>query len=99
LWLYALSKGGIILSDNSLELKKQLAAIHMMIEDLNLYLNTHPYDQEALEARNVYVKSYHELHEQYNQCYGMLKQDDISSYPWQWIDEPWPWECEANFKL
>lgn len=88
-----------MLSDNRMELRKQLSAIHIMVEDLGLYLNTHPYDQEALEARNVYAKSYRDLQEEYNQCFGMYTQDDISSCPWQWIEEPWPWECEANFKL
>lgn len=83
-----------------MELLKEITAIHMMIVELNLYLNTHPYDKEALTARNAYVKKYLELKEQYNQCFGMTNADaDQSAYPWQWIDEPWPWECEANFKL
>lgn len=88
------------MSDNSLDLKREIAAVHMMITELNLYLNTHPYDKDALTLRNAYVKQYGELTEQYNECFGMLNADrDQSAYPWQWIDEPWPWECEANFKL
>lgn len=94
------SKGGIILLDNSMELKREITAVNMMIEDLNLYLNTHPYDKEALAKRNAYVKQFKELREQYNECFGMLNSsNEISSCPWQWIDEPWPWEYEANFKL
>jgi spore coat protein JB len=83
-----------------MELKKEMAAIHMMIVELNLYLNTHPYDKDALMVRNAYVKQYRDLKDQYDQCYGMTNSDyDQSSYPWQWIEEPWPWECEANFRV
>lgn len=86
------------MSDNSFEALKEITALHMMIVELNLYLNTHPYDEEALTARNAYIKKYVEMKDQYNRCFGMLNNEaDESSYPWKWIEEPWPWECEANF--
>jgi spore coat protein JB len=32
--------------------------------------------------------------------YGMLSEhDSLSPYPWQWINNPWPWETDANYKL
>lgn len=85
---------------SKMELKKQIAAVHMMLEDLQLYLNTHPTDRDALAKRNGYVKEFKMLKDEYNKCFGMISQDDsFSPYPWQWIEEPWPWEYEANYKL
>jgi spore coat protein JB len=90
------------MKDNSkqMELKKQIAAAHFMLEDLQLYLNTHPSDREALAKRNGYVKQLKMLKEEYDKCFDMINQDDsFSTYPWEWICEPWPWEYDANYKL
>lgn len=86
--------------NNMMDLKKEMMAIHMMLEDLQLYLNTHPTDRDAIAKRNVYANQYKMLKDEFNKNFGMISQDDsFSKYPWQWIDEPWPWECDANFRL
>jgi spore coat protein JB len=82
-----------------LELLKQITATHIMVEDLQLYLNTHPTDREALARYNSYAKQMRMLIDQYEKCFGPLTEHSPSRYPWQWICEPWPWEYEANFKL
>ncbi|RDU22284.1 spore coat protein CotJB [Anaerosacchariphilus polymeriproducens] len=82
-----------------MNLKKEISAVHVMLVDLKLYLNTHPSDQEALSKYNAYVKQLSHLTDEYNQNYGMISSHSMSPYPWQWINEPWPWDYEANFRL
>lgn len=85
---------------SKMELKREIASVHMMLEDLQLYLNTHPMDKNALAKRNSYVKQLKMLKEEYDRCFDMINQDDsLSTFPWEWIEEPWPWEYEANYKL
>jgi spore coat protein JB len=85
---------------NKMDLLKQICALNFMIEDLSMYLDTHPMDQGALTKYNNCVMQSSELKQCYEEFYGMLSEHDTCSpYPWQWICEPWPWEYEANFKL
>jgi len=84
---------------NKMELLKQISAAKFMMEDLSLFLNTHPTDRETIVEYNYYVKEWRDLKENYEMNYGMLSDDSLSCYPWQWISEPWPWENEANFKF
>lgn len=85
---------------DKMELLKQITAATFMKEDLSLYLNTHPMDQQALSKYNCYVVEARELREAYEKNYGMLcENDSLSPYTWQWINDPWPWETDANFKL
>jgi spore coat protein JB len=85
---------------SKMELLKQVVTTEFMKEDLALYLNTHPMDQEALSKYNCYVMESKALKESYEMNYGMLSEhDSLSPYPWQWINDPWPWEAEANFKF
>lgn len=62
--------------------------------EFNLYLDTHPDDMKALNDFNETVKKLRDLKAQYEKRYGPLTNFGFatSEYPWQWIDEPWPWE-------
>ena len=88
------------MDDNLMDLKKKITAVHMMLIELKLYLNTHPCDRTALAKHNYYIEQYQALVNEYTRQGGMISpHNSQSSYPWQWIEEPWPWEYEANFKL
>jgi spore coat protein JB len=84
---------------NKMELLKQITAAHFMVEDLHLYLNTHPMDRDALVKYNAFVMQYNMLVQTYEKQFGPLDEHSCSAFPFQWICEPWPWEYEANFKL
>ena len=83
---------------NKMELLKQISAVRFMLTDLGLFLNTHPNDKETVVEYNYYIMQWRGLKENYEMHYGMLTEhDSLSPHPWQWIDEPWPWDYEANF--
>lgn len=84
---------------NRYELLKQIAILDFAAIDLHLYLNTHPMDKEAIAQYNSFVMQNKMLRQNYEKYYGALTMNECSAYPWNWIDEPWPWEYEANYRL
>lgn len=73
------------------EMLNNLKALKFSINDLGLYLDTHPNDRNALNIFNNYCNKYKNLSKQYQMMYGPL----TMMFPcnsWKWIDEPWPWE-------
>lgn len=82
------------MSDNRTELLNQIRAIEFMAVELNLYLDTHPNDQRALNEYNYYVRQLMGTKNEYERRYGPLSNfgGAFSRYPWQWIEEPWPWQ-------
>ncbi len=82
------------------EMLKMITELDFFIIDIHLYLNTHPDDKEAIELYNNYVMQVKKLREEYNMQYGMLLANNCTSkMPWQWIDNPWPWQKSFNFEL
>lgn len=81
-------------------LLKQLSALDFYAVDLHLFLNTHPNDREALAKYNEVVSEADVLRREYEKIYGPLTSYRVASkYPWQWVNDPWPWQNEFNFKL
>jgi len=82
------------------EMLKKLTALDFYLIDMNLYLNTHPRDAEALNIYNTLAKEARELREEYERMYGMLTANSPTGKgQWQWIDNPWPWQYGFNFDL
>lgn len=65
-----------------------------MLVDLQLYLDNHPNCAAALEDFNQLSQNSRELKEQYHQMYGPIINFGWmdSEMPWQWVEDPWPWE-------
>ena len=81
---------------NRCDLLKKIQEIEFVCLDMNLYLDTHPDDRNAVAAYNSFANQLAQLKCTYETYYGPLLNFGFSpsKYPWQWIEEPWPWEPE-----
>ena len=70
------------------EMLHKIKCLDFAIQELALYLDTHPDDEKALFLHNKYCKEYRELTDKYQKVYGPL----TINYPcnkWRWLEEPW----------
>ena len=75
---------------------KELMTLDFSIIEMNLYLDTHPYDARAISIYNNYVQNALVLRSRYERMYGPLTVNfSTSTCPWQWIQSPWPWEIDC----
>lgn len=77
------------------QLLRQINESSFAVNDILLFLDTHPKDQEALEYFSKAVAARKTAMKQYAQAYGPLTidtADDNASRSWQWIEQPFPWE-------
>lgn len=67
------------------------------IDEIVLYLDTHPNCQNALNYYHKYNNLKREAVEEYNRLYGPLTAKQVRSREkWTWTNEPWPWERSAD---
>ena len=74
-----------------------------VLNDLALFLDTHPTDANALRYYGYYQKRHEDLTREYESRYGQLTRK-MGSGPdclnrWTWTDGPWPWENEHNMEV
>jgi spore coat protein JB len=77
------------------KMMQEIRCLEFAINDLALYLDTHPDDQKALCLHRKYAKEAKECKDKYQKVFGPL----TINYPcnkWRWLEEPWPWE-RGNF--
>ncbi len=78
-----------------MDMLKEIQEYEFTALDLNLYLDTHPGDNRALEQFNQVSCELAKKVEKYVECYGPLLNYGFSggfSSHWRWVEEPWPWE-------
>lgn len=76
-------------------LLRKVQEMEFVAIELNLYLDTHPCDQDALHDFNCAVEMLRKYKEKYECEYGPLLNfgfGGMSGEPWQWVQGPWPWE-------
>ena len=75
----------------------ELMALDFAVTELNLYLDTHSGDQEALDLYASYIKMAREGRAKYIAQYGPLNSDDLTPEGgYAWLNDPWPWELGGN---
>ena len=75
----------------------ELMALDFAVKELNLYLDTHPEDQEVLNLYAAYLKLAQEGREKYRSLYGPLTSEDFTPEDgYTWLKNPWPWDVGGN---
>lgn len=76
------------------DLMEEYQAVRFAAVELNLYLDTHPYDANAIKEYNNYTKKQQELKQKIESTYGPLQHfgNSYAGYPWNWDEPPWPWQ-------
>ena len=77
------------------ELLEWINVVSFAVDDVKLFLDTHPCDKEALEFFEEYQKQRNHALKEYAKYYGPLTIDtaDIEACEnWNWVNEPWPWQ-------
>ena len=71
----------------------ELYAVSFALDDVNLFLDTHPDCKEALECYDNLKGLEHNLMQEINSSYFPLTAN-ASACKWEWVKGPWPWEGE-----
>ena len=70
--------------------------VSFAVDDVKLFLDTHPDDTNAIAKYNSIIREADNLRAQYEKSVGPLF--SFRSYSptenFQWIDNPWPWDNE-----
>lgn len=80
---------------NRRQLMNHINQVSFAVDDVKLYLDTHPCDTEALEYFHKMSRQRSEALKEYAAAYGPLTIDtakDSCTERWNWINEPWPWQ-------
>ena len=81
------------------ELLERLMALDFMATDLALFLDTHPQNAQAIAAYNQILETANTVRERFEAEWGPLcsyRSQARDPNTFTWIDNPWPWEAEAN---
>ena len=79
------------------ELMNVIYQATFMLDELTLYLDTHPDCSHAMEAYMKYKKIRDEAYANYTNAFGPLSRYNVNlKNGWSWINDPWPWEGECG---
>lgn len=71
----------------------ELQALHFVLTELGLYLDTHKDDDEAFRLFQQYSKLAEEGKRRYEAAFGPLTQVAAAQQDqYLWLNSPWPWE-------
>lgn len=76
-------------------MRRRVMAMDFAVYEVELYLDTHPEDMRAMEARKQYKLRRAELAAEYEKKYGpyaVTANDVVTTNRWTWVDNPWPWD-------
>jgi hypothetical protein len=74
------------------EMLTKVDAYSFALNDINLYLDTHPNDQKMINLFKQYSEDVKTVTREYESKYGPLYASSSEGYPWDWNNMPWPWD-------
>lgn len=77
------------------ELLHHISVVSFAVDEIKLFLDTHPDNQEAIGYFKEYSRMRNEALRKYAEDFGPLTVDYAmrsDSCSWNWTDEPWPWQ-------
>ena len=83
--------------DDRKVLLNRVRICRFVLQEIALFLDTNPDNQEALDCYKKYLEMEKAATEMYVKKYGPLRQTDFAGgNRWTWVDGPWPWELEGE---
>ena len=76
------------------QLLQQINEVSFAVDDLLLYLDTHPCCEKGMALYKEYAEKRKNLMKKYAECYGPLTIDDAletNADTWKWMEQPFPW--------
>lgn len=77
------------------DLLNKINVVSFAVDDVKLFLDTHPCDEDALAFFREYSRMRNEALKEYAAYYGPLTIDTTvysCTDRWDWVNEPWPWQ-------
>ena len=77
------------------DLLQWINAVSFAVNDVQLFLDTHPCDQNALAYFEKYQAERNRALKEYARHYGPLTIDTLDTSACEngnWINDPWPWQ-------
>ena len=85
-----------MLSQEGMRMLNDISIVDFVLVDLSLYLDTHPFDQEAMEYFNHYVRIKNKMSRDFSMRFFPLTKDLAeSNKEWRWGAAPLPWGGEC----
>ena len=85
-----------MLSQEGMRMLNDIRIVDFVLVDLSLYLDTHPFGQEAMEYFNHYVRIKNKMSRDFSRRFFPLTTDQAESKKeWRWGAAPLPWEGEC----
>ena len=83
------------MNGNKNNLMKEVQMATFSVIETNLYLDTHPYDCEAMKALEYYSERLANAIEEYERECGELYAGTSTAIPYDWVITPFPWEIDC----
>ncbi len=75
---------------------RRLSTYDFAVQELHIYLDTHPNDTAAANALNYYEDKGNTARREFEDKFGPLTPMTETGNRWAWIADPWPWDQQEG---